>query len=75
MYKMIDEGSTEINGTITEAMPNSMFRVDLEDGRHVLATVAGRMRKGFIRILPGDRVKVEMTKYDKERGRIIFRYR
>lgn len=72
---MVDEGNTEIEGTITEAMPNSMFRIDLDDGRKILATVAGRMRKGFIRILPGDRVRVEMTKYDKERGRIIFRYR
>ncbi|MBI3290275.1 translation initiation factor IF-1 [Candidatus Microgenomates bacterium] len=68
-------GNTEIEGTITEAMPNSMFRIDLADGRKVLATVAGRMRKGFVRILPGDRVVVEMTPYDKERGRIIFRYR
>ena len=67
--------TTEVDGTITEAMPNSMFRIDLDDGRKVLATVAGRMRKGFVRIIPGDRVKVEMTKYDKERGRIIFRYR
>ena len=72
---MAQNGNTEIEGTITEAMPNSMFRIDLDDGRKVLATVAGRMRKGFVRILPGDRVVVEMTPYDKERGRIIFRYR
>ena len=72
---MAHEGTTEHEGTINEAMPNSMFRIDLDDGRKILATVAGRMRKGFIRILPGDRVRVEMTKYDKERGRIIFRYR
>lgn len=72
---MAHEGTIEFEGTITEALPNSMFRIDLDDSRKVLATVAGRMRKGFVRILPGDRVRIEMTKYDKERGRIIFRYR
>lgn len=64
----------EINGVITEALPNTMFRVELEDGRVILATLKGRMRKNFIRVFPGDRVKVEMTKYDKDRGRISYKY-
>ncbi|MEK7182788.1 MAG: translation initiation factor IF-1, partial [Patescibacteria group bacterium] len=62
-------------GTIVEAMPNTLFRVDLDNGRRILASVAGKMRRNFIRILPGDRVKIEMTPYDEERGRIVFRYK
>lgn len=72
---MAHKGTTEVEGTIVEAMPNTLFRVDLVDGRRILASVAGKMRRNFIRILPGDRVRVEMTPYDKERGRIIFRYK
>lgn len=72
---MAHKGTTEVEGTIVEAMPNTLFRVDLGDGRRILASVAGKMRRNFIRILPGDRVRVEMTPYDKERGRIIFRYK
>lgn len=68
-------GTSESEGTILEALPNTMFRVELDDGTRILATVAGRLRRGFMRILPGDRVKVEMTPYDQERGRIIFRYK
>lgn len=56
-----------------ECLPNTMFRVELEDGRKILATLAGRVRRGFFRVLPGDRVRVEMTPYDQERGRIIWR--
>ena len=63
----------EIEGTIIEPMPNAMFRVELENGHEILAHISGKSRKNFIRILPGDRVKVEMTPYDLSRGRITFR--
>ncbi len=66
--------NTEIDGEVTEALPNTMFRVTLADGRVILATLTGRMRRNFIRIMPGDRVKVEMTPYDEARGRIVYRY-
>jgi translation initiation factor IF-1 len=66
--------TTKIDGTITEALPNTMFRVELVDGRLILATLRGKMRRGYIRVFPGDRVKVEMTKYDEERGRIVYKY-
>lgn len=64
----------EIDGTVTAALPNTMFRVELTDGRIILATLRGRLRRHFIRIFPGDKVKVEMTPYDTERGRIVFKY-
>lgn len=67
------KGNVEIDGKVTQALPNTMFRVELSDGRNVLTTLSGRMRKNFIRIFPGDRVRVEMTPYDEERGRIIFK--
>ena len=63
----------EIEGTIIESMPNAMFRVMLENNHEILAHISGKIRKNFIRILPGDRVKVEMTPYDLTRGRITFR--
>ena len=63
----------EIEGTIIESMPNAMFRVNLENDHEILAHISGKIRKNFIRILPGDRVKVEMTPYDLSRGRITFR--
>ena len=63
----------QLDGIVTEQLPNSMFRVRLDNGRIVLATVAGRMRMSKIRVLPGDRVKMEFTPYDQDRGRIIFR--
>ena len=63
----------EIEGTILEAMPNAMFRVKLENDHEILAHISGKIRKNFIRILPGDKVKVEMTPYDLSRGRITFR--
>ena len=63
----------EIEGTILESMPNAMFRVELENVHEILAHISGKIRKNFIRILPGDRVKVEMTPYDLSRGRITFR--
>ena len=65
----------EFEGTILESMPNAMFRVKLENDHEILAHISGKIRKNFIRILPGDRVKVEMTPYDLTRGRITFRLR
>ena len=61
-------------GEVREALPNTMFRIVLTDGRVILATLTGRMRRGFIRIFPGDRVKVEMTIYDTDRGRIVYKF-
>ena len=63
----------EFEGVIKESLPNAMFRVELENGHMVLAHISGKIRKNFIRILPGDRVKVELTPYDLNRGRITFR--
>ena len=63
----------EIEGVILESMPNAMFRVKLENDHEILAHISGKIRKNFIRILPGDRVKVEMTPYDLTKGRITFR--
>ena len=63
----------EIEGTSIESMPNAMFRVKLENDHEILAHISGKIRKNFIRILPGDRVRVEMTPYDLSRGRITFR--
>ena len=63
----------EIEAKILESMPNAMFRVELENGHEILAHISGKIRKNFIRILPGDRVKVEMTPYDLTKGRITFR--
>ncbi len=63
----------EFVGTITESMPNAMFRVELENGHEILAHISGKIRKNFIRILPGDKVRVEMTPYDLSKGRITFR--
>ncbi len=61
-------------GEVRESLPNTMFRIGLKDGRIILATLTGRMRRGFVRIFPGDKVKVEMTPYDKNRGRIVFKF-
>ena len=71
---MQNKGSIEIDGKVVQALPNTMFRVELADGRKILATLRGRLRKSYVRIFPGDRVKVEMTQYDEERGRITFKY-
>ena len=65
----------ETEGTITEALPNAVFRVELENGHKVLAHVCGKMRMHFIRILPGDKVKLELSPYDLTRGRITYRYK
>ncbi|MCB8966712.1 MAG: translation initiation factor IF-1 [Chloroflexota bacterium] len=65
----------EVEGKIVELLPNTQFRVELDNGHQVLAYLSGRMRKYYIRILLGDRVRVEMSPYDLERGRITYRYR
>ena len=70
---MAKEGSIEVDGVVQEALPNAMFRVELENGHEVLAHISGKMRKFYIRILPGDRVKVELSPYDLTRGRITYR--
>lgn len=72
---MAKEEAIEVEGTVTQALANTQFRVELENGHEVLAHVAGKMRKHFIRIVPGDRVLVEISPYDLKRGRIIFRER
>ncbi|TQL61574.1 translation initiation factor 1 (bIF-1) [Oryzihumus leptocrescens] len=69
------DGVIEIEGTIVEALPNAMFRVELTNGHKVLAHISGKMRQHYIRILPEDRVVVELSPYDLTRGRIVFRYR
>lgn len=66
--------AVEIEGTVTQSLPNTMFRVELSDGKLVLATLTGKIRRNFVRIFPGDRVRVEMTPYDEERGRIVYKY-
>ena len=63
----------EVEGTVSQVLPNAMFRVELESGHRVLAHVSGKMRMNFIRILPGDRVTVEMSPYDLTKGRIVYR--
>ncbi|MGA2910343.1 MAG: translation initiation factor IF-1 [Candidatus Microgenomates bacterium] len=63
-----------VDGSVSAALPNTMFRVELSDGRTILATLTGKMRRAYVRIFPGDRVKVEMTPYDEARGRIVFKY-
>jgi translation initiation factor IF-1 len=70
---MAREDLIEVEGTVQEALPNAMFRVTLDNGHLVLAHVSGKMRMHFIRILPGDKVKVELSPYDLARGRITYR--
>ena len=70
---MAKEESIEVEGVVEEAMPNAMFLVRLENGHQVLGHISGKMRKFYIRILPGDRVKVELSPYDLKRGRITYR--
>lgn len=66
--------TTEIDGVVTQALPNTMFRVELTGGKLILATLKGKMRRAYVRIFPGDRVKIEMTPYDEDRGRIVYKY-
>jgi translation initiation factor IF-1 len=69
------EGAIELEGTIRESLPNAMFRVELDNGHKVLAHISGKMRQHYIRILPDDRVVVELSPYDLTRGRIVYRYK
>jgi translation initiation factor IF-1 len=69
------EDAIEVMATVVEPLPNAMFRVQLENKHQVLAHISGKMRKNFIRILPGDRVAVELSPYDLTRGRIVYRYK
>jgi len=71
--KMSKEDAIEVTGTVVETLPNAMFRVELENGHRVLAHISGKMRMHFIKILPGDKVTVELSPYDLNRGRIIYR--
>ena len=64
-----------LEGTVVEPLPNAMFRVELDNGHKVLAHISGKMRMNYIRILPGDKVQVELTPYDLTRGRITYRYK
>ncbi|HEX2986774.1 MAG TPA: translation initiation factor IF-1 [Chloroflexota bacterium] len=66
-------GALEVEGVVTEALPNAMFRVELATGRRVLAHVSSKIRLNFIRILPGDKVRLELSPYDLSRGRIVYR--
>jgi translation initiation factor IF-1 len=70
---MAKEDSIEVTGTVVETLPNAMFRVELENGHRVLAHISGKMRLHFIKILPGDKVTVELSPYDLNRGRITYR--
>ncbi len=72
---MAKEEQIEMEGTVIDALPNTMFRVELENGHVVLAHISGKMRKNYIRILKGDKVTVEMTPYDLTKGRITFRHK
>ena len=70
---MAKEGSISVQATVREALPNAQFRVELESGHIVLAHISGKMRQNFIRILPGDKVQVEISPYDLTKGRIVYR--
>ncbi len=72
---MAKEGAIEVEGRIIEPLPNAMFRVELDNGHKVLAHISGKMRQHYIRILPEDRVVVELSPYDLNRGRIVYRYK
>ena len=69
------DGAIEVEGRVVEPLPNAMFRVELENGHRVLAHISGKMRQHYIRILPEDRVVVELSPYDLSRGRIVYRYK
>ncbi|MBQ9495839.1 MAG: translation initiation factor IF-1 [Treponema sp.] len=72
---MAKEEAIEVEGVVKEALPNTTFRIELQNGHLILATLSGKMRKHYIRIVPGDIVKVELSPYDLNRGRIVFRQR
>ena len=70
---MTHQGSIEMDGLVKDSLPNTLFRVELDNGSIVLCHLSGKMRMNFIKILPGDKVRVEMTPYDKTKGRIVYR--
>jgi len=70
---MVHQGSFEVQGKVLESLPNTLFRVELPEGKVVLCHLSGKMRMNFIKILPGDKVRIEMTPYDESKGRITFR--
>ena len=72
---MAKQSSIEQDGTIREALSNAMFRVELENGHEIIAHISGKMRMHYIKILPGDKVKLEMSPYDLSKGRIVYRYK
>ena len=72
---MAKEDAIELEGTVLAALPNAMFRVELENGHKILAHISGKMRMHYIKILPGDKVQVELSVYDLDRGRITYRYK
>ncbi len=72
---MAKQDVIELEGTVLDTLPNAMFKVELENGHEILAHVSGKIRKNYIRILPGDKVTVEMSPYDLSRGRITYRYK
>ncbi|MFB3109283.1 MAG: translation initiation factor IF-1 [Candidatus Binatia bacterium] len=72
---MAKQDAIEVTGTVLETLPNAMFRVELENGHKVLAHISGKMRMHYIKILPGDKVKIELSPYDLGRGRVVYRER
>lgn len=72
---MTKQDTIELEGTVLEALPNAMFRVELENGHKILAHISGKMRMHYIKILPGDKVTVELSIYDLDRGRITYRFK
>ncbi len=72
---MAKQSAIEQDGTIVEALSNAMFRVELENGHEIIAHISGKMRMHYIRIVPGDKIRVEMSPYDLSKGRIVFRYK
>ena len=72
---MSKQSSIEQDGTIVEALSNAMFRVELENGHQVVAHISGKMRMNYIKILPGDKIKLQMSPYDLTKGRIVYRYK
>ena len=72
---MVHQGSFETEGVVRESLPNTLFRVEITNGTKIICHLSGKMRMNFIKILPGDKVRLEMTPYDKTKGRIVYRYK
>lgn len=72
---MIHQGTTEVEGEVIEVLPNTLFRVQTTDGKILICHLSGKMRMNYIRILPGDKVRIEMTVYDDTKGRVVYRYK